>query len=147
VDISQFNFPSQDVVIIWDWIWMDEVDHIAETSSEDIHEFTASVESDSGSEVYMNSPEPAVIHTITFKCIGYTQDKDSQKVLKETSVQLANQVAVEVRLQPEPENKFDSKAIAFQAFISNQWHRTRVRDKGSFGRCAKCTGPKWHYQC
>jgi len=26
-------------------------------------------------------------------------------------------------LQPEPENKFDSKAIAFQAFISDQWHQ------------------------
>ena len=26
-------------------------------------------------------------------------------------------------MQPEPENKFDSKAIAFHAFIANQWHQ------------------------
>ena len=102
---------------------MDEVEHVSETSSEAIRELTASIDSVSGSEVSMGSPEPAVVHTITFKCIGCTRDKDSQNILKEVSLKLAHQEVAMVRLQPEPQNKFDSKAIAFQAFISDEWHR------------------------
>ena len=123
MDISQFKIPTQGVVVIWEWCWMDEVDHVSETSSEAMHELTASIDSVSGSEVTMGSPEPAVVHTITFKCIGCTRDEDSQKALKEISLKLDDEEEVKVRLQPEPENKFDSKAIAFQAFISDEWHR------------------------
>jgi len=44
----------------------------------------------------MDSPEPAVVHTITFKCIGCTRDKDSQKALKEISPKLDDEEEVKV---------------------------------------------------
>ena len=66
MDISQFKIPTQGDVVIREWCWMDEVDHVSETSSEAMHELTASIDSVSGSEVTMGSPEPAVVHTITF---------------------------------------------------------------------------------
>ena len=67
---------------------MDEVNHV---SSEAICELIASIDSVSGSEVSMGSPEPAVAHTVTFKCIGCTRDQDSQKVLQEVDLRLDDQ--------------------------------------------------------
>ena len=58
-------------------------------------------------------------------------DEDSQKVLQEISLKLDDEEEVKVRLQPEPENKFDRKAIAFQAFVSDEWHRIGYIVKGS----------------
>jgi len=120
VDISTLNFPLQGVFVIWEWIWLDEIDCVSETSSEAIRELTASIDSVIGSEISMGSPEPSVFHTITFKCIGCTRDPDSQKALQETSQRLAKEETVMVQLQCEPENKFDSQAIAFQCYVSNQ---------------------------
>ena len=48
--------------------------------------------------------------------------RTAKKALQEVSLRLAGQEVAMVRLQPEPENKFDSKVIAFQTFISDKWH-------------------------
>ena len=58
------------------------------------------------------------LHTVNFKCIGCTQDHQSQQILQKVSQKLDKDEEVLVNLYPEPDNKFDNKAIAFKCFIS-----------------------------
>ena len=71
----------------------------------------------------LDSPEPLPLHLVTFKCIGCTRDLDSQKVLEQVSRKLTAKEHVTVNIFPEPENKFDNKAITFKCFIADGWHR------------------------
>lgn len=62
-------------------------------------------------------------HTITFKCIGATRDSRYQEVLRAAKLIHDSRQVVETRLQPEPDNIFDPKAIAFQCYINGKWSR------------------------
>lgn len=57
-----------------------------------------------------------------FKCIGATRDKQQQLVLKSVC-HLPDKKVVPVKLQPEPNNPFDAKAIAFVTFVDDKWQR------------------------
>ena len=57
------------------------------------------------------------MHTITFKCIGATNDSQPLKTSKGAVAEKE-----EVRLAPEPDNLYDAKAIAFQCFLNGRWH-------------------------
>ncbi len=65
--------------------------------------------------------EGPIATTVTFKCIGVLRDPDLQQILKEIKQRRDNGEAVLVRLQPEPANAFDSRAILFQAFHLRIW--------------------------
>ena len=85
---------------------------------------SASIDSCSESDSHTTtSPEPMPLHTVVFKCIGCTRDQQSQQILQEVSQKLENDEEVLVNLYPEPDNKFDNKAIAFKCFIRGEWHR------------------------
>lgn len=110
--------------IVWEWIWFDDIEHVSETSSEDMRALSASIDSCSESDSHTTtSPEPMPLHTVVFKCIGCTRDQQSQQILQEVSQKLENDEEVLVNLYPEPDNKFDNKAIAFKCFIRGEWHR------------------------
>ena len=116
--------PPQGAFVIWDWLWFDDIDHVSETSSEDIRALSPSIDSCGTSDSHTtSSPEPMQLHTINFKCIGCTRDHQSQQILQEVSQKLDIDEEVLVNLYPEPDNKFDNKAIAFKCFISGKWHR------------------------
>ena len=66
--------------------------------------------------------ENAGTHTVTFKCIGASKYSNSQKILKLVSELLSRKCDVPVDIFPEPDNPFDSRAIAFKARIENKWH-------------------------
>lgn len=61
-------------------------------------------------------------HTVTFKCIGANKSADSQETLKRVCELLASGIDVPVDIYPEPENAFDSRAIAFKAYVDNELH-------------------------
>lgn len=64
-----------------------------------------------------------VQHTVTFKCIGTTHDFHAQNILRSVSQLLAKGDIVPVNIYPEPNNCYDSKAIAFKCWLENEWHR------------------------
>lgn len=65
---------------------------------------------------------PQVTHTVTFKCMGTTKENKYQENLARVS-QLRNQgINVTCRVRPEPNNPFDSKAIAFDCQMDGTWH-------------------------
>ena len=53
--------------------------------------------------------------TATFKCIGVTRDVRYQETLKAVSKQIQEGTDVPFKLEPEPKNLYDSRAITFNA--------------------------------
>ena len=65
---------------------------------------------------------PIVTHTVTFKCIGTTKEDRYQETLARVA-QLRNAgQEVLCKLQPEPENPFDSLAITFRCEVDSSWY-------------------------
>ena len=62
-------------------------------------------------------------HTLTFKCIGSTYDSNAQEVLCKASKLLQNNKDMPTKLQPEPTNQYDTRAIAFMCYIDKKWQR------------------------
>ena len=60
---------------------------------------------------------------MVFKCIDATRDTEQQRVLKLVHDSLKSGNTVSVKLESEPNNPFDARAIAFMAFIENTWQR------------------------
>ena len=126
------------VVVIWEWEWEDDITdasntdenvtpependqmtHVSETSfSGESHQQGENSEDDSDAA---NCIE--VQHTVTFKCIGTTHDFHAQNTLRSVSQLLAKGDVVPVNIYPEPNNCYDSKAIAFKCWLDDDWHR------------------------
>ena len=76
---------------------------------------------DSQSDVEFSLPTQT--HTVTFKCIGSTYDQIAQESLSKASKLLRNGTNVQTKLQPEPTNQYDNRAIAFMCYVDNKWQR------------------------
>lgn len=62
-------------------------------------------------------------HTVTFKVIGCNKEQAYQEILRVVRDSLEQGENVPVALIPEPENPFNSNAIAFTCMVSDRWHR------------------------
>ena len=64
-------------------------------------------------------------HVIVFKCIGAVRDEGQQKALEQTFIARRNGETVPVKIEPEPTNPYDSKAIkfCFKCFVGGMWCR------------------------
>ena len=67
-----------------------------------------------GSSSNSSDEVPAITHTVVFQCIGVTKEKKKyQDTLKYAKKRLDDDgVKLPVKLRPEPDSKWDSKAIA-----------------------------------
>lgn len=79
------------------------------------------VESEDNSQSDSEFSLPTQTHTVTFKCVGSTHDSNAQNVLFKASKLLRDQVEVPTKLQPEPTNQYDARAIAFMCCIDKKW--------------------------
>ena len=66
---------------------------------------------------------PDITHVIVFKCIGATRDKKQQEALEKAFDARENRESVPVKIEPEPTNPHDSKAICFKCKVDETWHR------------------------
>jgi len=67
---------------------------------------------------------PAITHSVVFKCIGYNKESRYQELLALAQRKRAKDNAtIPVKLQPEPSNTMDSKAIAFMCKADTNWER------------------------
>ena len=60
---------------------------------------------------------------MAFKCIGTTHNFNAQEVLRKVSTLLEQGEQVPVKVIPEPDNQYDSKAITFQCKVDSKWHK------------------------
>jgi len=106
---------------MWKWSWEDTTQ---DSSTQEVDSSTEELgSSDGDSQSDLTNSMPVHVHSITFKCIGTTKDDKPQKILAIASEKLYKGEAVPVRLQPEPNNPKDAKAIAFECKIESNWNR------------------------
>lgn len=111
--------------IVWEWEW----DHTSRTDGDSDSDTEYVPESPPVINPYIqsdtDSDEEVVpeIHTIRFKCIGVTHDSNGQEVLRAVSKKLRKGEQVPVRLVPEPDNQYDSKAIGFVCLVNGESYR------------------------
>ena len=102
-------------LILWQW---NDIDCEDESISNDLSNTTSlSTDSDFDREDYADN----ILSTATFKCIGVTRDSAYQVTLKAISKHIEEGIDVPVKLEPEPTNQFDSRAITFQCQLNGSW--------------------------
>ena len=87
-------------------------------------------------------------HTVTFKCIGTTKETQYQERLKRIAQLHDRGLQVSCQLKPEPDNPFDSNAIAFECQIDGIWQVGKLGGSGSstgtLWNCARIdVAPRW----
>ena len=114
--------------MIWKWTWVENALDIESNISDETEECI----SDSGalcSDSCNSSgsedeavPQP-IIHSVVFKCMGCVKEHRYQEILAIASKRMKDGETVAVKLQEEPDNPFDSSAIAFVCMLEDKWER------------------------
>lgn len=104
-------------LIVWKWgIGSDSSGSDGDENADEKNDKADCAGQSSGSD---SREDPQSSHMLTFKCIGTTRESRYQEVLRIISNQKPVE-QVEVKLQCEPDNPVDSKAIAFVATIQDK---------------------------
>lgn len=124
--IDHLQLPPEGVYVLWKWKLNDDyfIDEESQCICEDETTLSQHTPEEEEDTTACKSDEEKNIgnHTVTFKCIGANKSADSQQCLKRVSELLASGIDVIVDIYPEPENAFDSRAIAFKAYVDNKLH-------------------------
>ena len=123
IDVSNYQFFGGDkVFVLWNWFWVEVSSATPSVTSSPCSSPCSSPPPDDSSS---SSDEiPAITHAVVFKCIGVTKEKKYQDTLQYAKKRLDDDgIKLPVKLQPEPENKWDSKAIAFMCQDNFGWQR------------------------
>ena len=128
------------VLVIWQWEWLNTTEALEQELEQELDscsdgertELTVVPETpppeSSDSEHDSTSEAPSIDssnikHTVMFKCIGCHKDVEYQEALKRASQLRSRGEVVECKLQQEPDNPYDSQAIAFLCNVDNKWKR------------------------
>ncbi len=109
--------PAYGILVIWEWA------AVGPSSGESEDEGGDTTEIDDSGDDSVNSDNPQGQSCVDFKCIGVTQEPIYQTILELVRDHIHSGGNVPVRLMPEPDNPYDSKAIAFQCFYQGHWQR------------------------
>lgn len=122
------------IMVVWEFEWTnaestttesedDETHSSCEQYNSQLHSEPESETSDEEAELANQPMIPSQTHTLTFKCIGCTHSNEAQITLRKVVKIVHDGGTVPVRIQPEPDNQYDSKAIAFQCYVDGKWER------------------------
>lgn len=125
VKTKGLKLPPHGVFVVWKWEWtaVEESESEEEEDSFEQHNPHLHSNSEQFDSEHELDVSPAETHTVTFKCIGSVHDNNAQEVLSRISSILCKGGEVDVRVNPEQDNKYDSQAIAFQCYIDSKWQR------------------------
>ena len=115
------KLSSDGLFIIWNYTCLTTIENASDSmmvqqSLAELCTNSSSSYDDSDSESDGNQ-----LHTITFKCIGSHKVKSYQDTLEKVAELLDTDKLVKVKLVPEPNNLYNSKAISFQCYIEGSW--------------------------
>lgn len=126
-------FPNEDeILVIWDWKWSDHDNALIPINGEDDHDDVTVIpetppesdnESDADEEGTEETTPDEIEHKVTFKCIGCTKEQQYQQALIHAAQLRREGNNVEVKVEPEPTNPFDAKAIQVKCKIDGVWKR------------------------
>ena len=125
VNVDGVHLLTVGVFVIYEWKWPD-VEHSHDSSSEEGSLNMAASSNSSMSPLPPHIPvanASTITHVVTFKCIGASRDKEHQKVLQMAYNARQRGEVVSVKIEPEPSNPYDSKAIAFICMVEGSWKR------------------------
>jgi len=122
VDISPYSFfKDDDVFVLWQWSWIDNHPSISPSPIPHSNSCTPDLNldtqasSDLDDEIsaitHNDDGIPAITHTVIFKCIGAHKETEYQDQLELAKKNLKDGNSVAVKLNPEPDNRCNSKAI------------------------------------
>ena len=107
---------------MWKWAWEDTPSSSgpsSNTDSESSPQCEEENESDEGESV---DPIKSVTnHTVIFKVMGTVKEKRYEQVLEKVASLLDEGKSIPVRVRPEPDNPYDSKALLFECELEHQW--------------------------
>ena len=116
------------VFVIYEWRLEDINEHVDDSASEmesvnslDTHSSHSPTSSLMTASLVTTTP--TVTHIVTFKCIGAVRDEKQQKALEHAFVVRARGEIVRVKIEPEPTNSYDSKAVSFMCMVEGSWQR------------------------
>ena len=133
INSRTLSLPNgNEVFVIWQWLWSDcdpetmsasdsdddSISVIPETPPDEM-EFLPNDDNDD--DVVGSITPDEMEHTVTFKCIGCTREQKYQDTLAMVAHLRRTGNAVEVRVEPEPTNPVDARAIAFQCKVDATW--------------------------
>jgi len=105
---------------LWKWTWFEfpESDNESNKNSPNFSFDCTSEESMSDEEM------PAITHSVVFKSIGCHKEQRYQDTLALAKRKINDGFTVSVKLQPEPDNPVDTKAIALMCQVhQDKWER------------------------
>jgi hypothetical protein len=106
------------LLIIWGWTDSRDEEHVQNDREESSCDDSPSTEADLSEDECGQTRETS---TVNFKCVGVTRDSLYQETLKKAFLAIKDGKGVCVRLTPEPENPYDSHAVAFECLIDGCW--------------------------
>jgi len=113
---------------MWNWSWLDESTSDEESSdsvdgSDSVDDVEGSSNNDNDNHDEDDDAIPAITHSVVFKCIGTLKQHEYQETLALAKKKIREGIVVPVKLEKEPHNPVDSKAIAFVTNVSGTWER------------------------
>lgn len=125
IDISAYNFFDGKLFVVWQWTWLEEEEQSDEPQSKSDIDSSKTLPGDSSPESSSDSEDevPAITHSVVFKCIGAHKEFHYQELLALAAKKIRDGEIVPVRLREEPNNPKDSRAIAFQCKVRDEWER------------------------
>ena len=135
INIDNWEPDPHGVFVIYEWEWVDRMPSEPELTSKLCDDFSIpSQQSCSSSplscDILATSPNiptithiPIITHIVIFKCIGAVRDGNQQRALEEAYIAREKGETVDVKIEPEPMNPYDSKAICFKCHVGGLWCR------------------------
>ena len=102
------------------WAWSDTMDDEHAQNDQD-HSSSCTDGSSTETDLSDECVQSREISVVNFKCIGVTRDVSYQETLKNAFLATKEGKTVCVRLTPEPDNPYDSHAVAFECQVDGCW--------------------------
>jgi len=110
---------------MWDWIWLDGDSSDDSTNTSDVEDNADKSDDcdDNDTTGTAGISVSAITHSVIFKCIDVLKEDRYQEVLALANKSRNEGVDVPVKLEKEPDNPADARAIAFMCHADNAWER------------------------
>ena len=123
-------YDGDQAFVMWNWSWLDESMSDEENSNEESSnsfndDGEESDDHDEDTSAYDEDIDaiPAITHSVVFKCIDTLKQYEYQETLALVKRKMLGGTVVPVKLEKEPLNPVDTKAIEFVTNVNGFWEQ------------------------